>query len=271
MSSIPTGDVAAPTPEHEMDIATHIGVIDKEAHQFVAAADRAGLDATVPSCPGWDVRTLVRHLSEIHLWAAAHVARRATSMWPEDLDDLTRWWPQLAVFWPDDDALPDHYLATNENLVRELRDAPPDVAAMSFLPAASPLAMWARRQAHELTIHRVDAEQAAGEQSTVDDAVATDGIDELLMAFAPRPRSLPLDADRTMAVHTTDTDHDWRVVMGPDGIVTTRQGGPADATLSGTAAELYLALWNRERGDITITGDEDVLTAWSSNHRVRWD
>jgi uncharacterized protein (TIGR03083 family) len=142
---------------------------------------------------------------------------------------------------------------------------------MTFLPAASPLAMWARRQAHELTIHRVDVEQAAGEASAVDAAVATDGIDELLMAFAPRPRSLPLDTERTMAVHTTDTAHDWHVTMGPDGIVTTRQDGPADATLSGTATELYLALWNRGRGGITITGDEDVLTTWSSNHRVRWD
>ncbi len=254
-----------------MDIATHIAVIDQEARQFVAAAQRGGLEAAVPSCPGWDVRTLVRHLSEIHLWAAAHVARRATSMWVDELDDLARSWPDLAVFWPEDDALHDFYLATNQNLVRELRDAPPDVAAMTFLPASSPLAMWARRQAHELTIHRVDAEQAAGEASAIDAALASDGIDELVMAFAPRASSLPLDIARTMAVHTTDTGHDWRVVMGPDGISTTRRSGPADVTLRGPAAELYLTLWNRGRGDIAVAGDEDVLDTWRTSHRVRWD
>jgi len=42
-----------------------------------------------------------------------------------------------------------------------LSAAPPDLRCWTFLPAPSPLAMWARRQAHETTVHRVDAELAA--------------------------------------------------------------------------------------------------------------
>ena len=43
-----------------------------------------------------------------------------------------------------------------------LRTADPAVRCWTFLPAPSPLAFWARRQAHETAIHRADAQLAAG-------------------------------------------------------------------------------------------------------------
>ena len=49
-----------------MEIAEHIAVIEREGQLFANAAEQAGLDAEVPSCPGWDVRDLVRHLGMIH-------------------------------------------------------------------------------------------------------------------------------------------------------------------------------------------------------------
>jgi len=253
-----------------MEIATHVAHIEQEARSFVTAAARGGLDAAVPSCPGWDVRELVRHLSEIHLWAAAQVAGRATQLWPDGLDELATWWPELAVFWPDDDDLLDFYLATSDNLVRQLKDPPPDVDARTFLPAPTPLAMWARRQCHELTIHRVDAEQAAGVGSVIDPAVASDGIDELLMAFAPRATETPLAAARCMVVDATDTGDRWSVTMGPEGIDTTRSDGRGDVRVSGSAVDLYRSLWNRGDADVGVDGDPDVLAAWHANHHVRW-
>ena len=60
-----------------MGITTHITAIGREGARLAEAAALAGLDAPVPWCPGWDVRELLRHLSEIHLWAASHVAKRA--------------------------------------------------------------------------------------------------------------------------------------------------------------------------------------------------
>ncbi|MPZ71361.1 MAG: hypothetical protein GEU71_17835, partial [Actinobacteria bacterium] len=100
-----------------MDVAQHIKVIGQEGKLLVEAAELAGLDVDIETCPGWTMRDLVRHLSEIHLWAAAHVALRATKMWVDDLAELTASWPDLGVFWPADDELPDHYLRTNANLV----------------------------------------------------------------------------------------------------------------------------------------------------------
>ena len=57
------------------------------------------------------------------------------------------------------------------------------VAAPTFLPAPSPLAMWARRQAHETSIHRCYAESATGATTGFDPTFAADGIDELLYGF----------------------------------------------------------------------------------------
>lgn len=254
-----------------MEIEQHIAVIGTEAELFAAAARRSDLDALIESCPGWTMRDLVRHLSEIHLWAAAHVARRTSKMWVDDLAELSESWPDLALFWPDDDDLVDHYLATNANLVRELRSAPADLDAMTFLVAPSPLAMWARRQAHEISIHRLDAQSASGSMTGFESRLAADGIDELLMAFAPRRNTLPIEDTKTMAVHASDVGDHWLVTMGPDGIDTERRDGPADLRLTGRAADVYPAMWNRGIAPtIEIVGDQSVLRTWSGSHRVRW-
>ena len=255
-----------------MDITTHIEAVRNEGRRFAEAGASVSLDTPVEYCPGWNMRDLLRHLSEIHLWASAHVALRATEMWVDDLSELTGYWPDLAVFWPEDADLVDHYLATNENLLKALENAPADLEAMTFLPAPSPLAMWARRQAHEVAVHRYDAEHAAGMITGFDPDFAADGIDELLCSFAPRRTILPVSWTKRMAVRTTDTSSAWVVTLGPDGIDTTREDGDADCVLTGTAEDLYLMTWNRgDRETVSVTGDHSVLDTWHANQRVRWE
>lgn len=254
-----------------VEIAEHIRVLEREAKLFAEAAEQGGFEVPIDSCPGWTMRDLVRHLSEIHLWAAGHVARTAVTLEVDDVSNLVAAWPDLAVFWPADDDLIGYYLETNANLVRHLESAPPDLDTWTFLPAPSPLAMWARRQAHETAVHRFDAESAARISSHFDPAFASDGVDELLMAFAPRAESFPVEAPRTMAVHAVDTADRWHITMAPDGITAGRSGDAADVSLAGTAADLYLALWNRGDGSaIEVTGDQSALEAWHTNHRIRW-
>lgn len=254
-----------------MEIAEHITIVGQEAKLFAEAAERGGLEVDIETCPGWTMRDLVRHLSEIHLWAAARVAKRTTKLWPDDISEHTQSWPDLAVFWPDDSDLVDWYLDTNANLVQALKSASPDDEIPTFLPAPSPLAMWARRQAHETAVHRFDAENAAGTTAGFDPVFASDGIDELLAGFAPRKGEFPVDSDRTMVVHATDTNDHWHVTLAPTRITTSRGNGPADVTLTGDASALYLMLWNRSKHPgITVTGDREVLAKWQSNMRVRW-
>jgi uncharacterized protein (TIGR03083 family) len=254
-----------------MEIAGHIAIVAGEAKLLAAAARQGGLDADVTTCPGWDMRELLRHLIEIHLWAAAHVAQPHDKPWIDDREELVAFWPELAVFWPDDDALVDWYLASNANLVHALESAPLDVEAFTFLPAPSPLAMWARRQAHETAVHRFDGENAAGIPTEFDPTFAADGIDELVAGFAPRKQEFPVDRDKIMHIHAADTGDHWLMTLRPDGITTTRGDGPADVSLSGTAADLYLVLWNRKgNSSIDVTGDHELLEKWHGNTRVRW-
>ena len=257
--------------ERVVEISEHITAVEGNAKLFAAAARQGGLDTEIPTCPGWDMRDLVRHLGEIHLWAAAHVAKPHFKPWVDDLSELTAHWPELGVFWPNDDDLVDWYLKTNANLVDALVSAPEDLDTFTFLVSSSPLAMWARRQAHEIAIHRFDAEHAVGIPTEYPAEFAADGIDELVAAFAIRKEEFPVDKPRTMQVHAENTGDDWMVTFAPDGITTTRDGGSADVTLTGTASDLYLALWNRlHDSSITVVGDDDLLAAWHGNHRVRW-
>lgn len=254
-----------------MDVDVHIEAIRHEGERLALAASRARLDDPIPWCPGWDVRELLRHLSEIHLWAASHVARCAVREGVPELADLEAAWPDLATFWPEDEALIDFYVATNANLVMALESAPSDLATWTFLPAPSPRQMWARRQAHETAIHRYDAESATASVTGFDPAFASDGIDEILTAMAPRATELPLESRVTMAISPSDVGERWLVSLGPDGIETIRADGPADLVLTGLASDLYLAVWNRgDDGAITLTGDPSVLDTWRSRHRSQW-
>lgn len=258
-----------------MDVAQHITAVEREGNLFADAARRAGLDAEVPDCPGWEVRDLVRHLGMIHLWAAGHVAYpHEDPLYETEADehaDFARYWPDLGIFWPADDELIDWYLRTNANLVRSLNEASPDLEAWTFLPAPSPRAMWARRQAHEIAVHRFDAEHAGHAETGFEPAFADDGIDEILAGFAPRMRSFSVEGESTMAVHATDTDTQWHLTMSSEGIRTVSGAEPADMTLSGAASDLYLALWNR--GDdtaISIDGDRSVMDTWRTQLRIQW-
>ena len=253
-----------------MEISEHITAVGREADLLARAAEQGGLDADVPSCPGWDMRELLRHLGMIHLWAAGHVAERREASFNE-LADLEEAWPDLAVFWPEDEQLVGWYLETNANLVSVLESAASDVDAWTFLPAPSPLAMWARRQAHETAIHRFDAENAAGIATVFAPGFASDGIDEMVAAFAPRKDEFPVTDTKAMLVHAVDVDDRWHITLAPDGITTERGDGPADVTLAGDASDLYLAMWNRNGDEqVTISGDRDVVDLWHDNVRIRW-
>lgn len=261
-----------------MTISAHIEAVAAEGQKFAAAARRGDIDAPVSACPGWQLRDLVRHLGEIHLWAAGNVALRPGSgLDIEDRSELAEQWPDLAVFWPEDGHLVDWYLQTNANLVETLRAAPADVPAPTFLPAPSPLAMWARRQAHETAIHRLDAEQAAGTSTAFDPAFAADGIDELLYGFyesvvRTAERQIPLEAPQTIRVHAHDTGDDWSMTISAGGIHAAPDATSADLVLTATASDLYMTLWNRGEGPtITATGDHRLLELWHEHTGVRWE
>jgi uncharacterized protein (TIGR03083 family) len=129
-----------------MKTAAYVEILDREGALLAEAAEAAGSDAEVPTCPGWRVRDLLRHTGTVHRWATAFVAEGLAAPRPADDPPGLDGAPLLTWF-----------REGHQRLVDTLADAAPDVRCWHFLPAPSPLAFWARRQAHETTVHRLDA------------------------------------------------------------------------------------------------------------------
>jgi uncharacterized protein (TIGR03083 family) len=236
-----------------METAEFLQALETEGRMLAEAAEEAGTDAKVPTCPEWRVRDLLRHTGAVHRWAASYVTERYTERRP--LDDAPDLDGAELVAW---------YRDSHRRLVGTLAAAAPDVECWSFLPAPSPLAFWTRRQAHETAVHRVDAESARGTGITaVTPDFATDGIDELLRGFHARSRSrVRTPEPRVLRVRTDDTGAVWTVRLSSEPPVTTPgASGDAECELSGPAEQLYLALWNRAPLP-SVTGDQALAELW---------
>ncbi|MFF8831434.1 maleylpyruvate isomerase family mycothiol-dependent enzyme [Streptomyces sp. NPDC015131] len=254
-----------------MEIAEHIKSLAAEGQLLADAAERAGTGAPVPTCPGWHVRDLVRHTGMVHRWATAFVAEGYTSYRPAagepDLDgaELLGWFRE-----------------GHGRLVAALTEAPDALECWAFLPAPSPRAFWARRQAHETAVHRVDAQAALGDDVVpeVPAAFAADGIDELLCGMHARDRSRVRTTEpAVLRVRPTDTGDVWTVRLSdraPRADRTTEADGDlageaADCELSGPAAALYLTLWNRLPLDaVTVSGDPRPARLWRETSGITW-
>src|SRR5262249_17763118 len=136
------------------DVPGYVGALRREGELLADAAQRAGLAAAVPSCPGWAVRDLLRHTGYVHRWATGFVAEGLTR--PGGASE-----EEILGQGPADAELPGWFREGHAALVGALGAAGPGLNCWAFLPAPSPLAFWARRQAHETAIHQVDADQAA--------------------------------------------------------------------------------------------------------------
>ncbi len=261
-----------------MEIAEHIDALYRHGTLLADAAEQAGLDAAVPPCQPWRVKDLLRHTGYIHRWAARHLTERPTQI----LDGPTE--AEILAGGATDGELLSWFLAGHAALVQTLEDADPDLDCAAFMPAPSPLAFWARRQAHETAIHRADAERAVGTVPEYPADFAADGIDELIMGFGKRRKYQPnagIDGG-VLHVAAADTGDEW-LIDARDGRMQPRRkaaedpaepSAPATAcTVRGHASAVYLYLWNRvdaAQAGITITGNADLLACWQSSVRVRW-
>lgn len=273
--------------EHR-SVEEHLAGLRAAVDAFAADVGAAGLEARVPTAPAWTVRKLIAHLGMVHRWAGANLRGEPSHppTWNAEgqaTDDPVGW-----------------LLEGAEALRATLAEAPDDVTARVFLKdAPAPRVFWARRQCHETTIHAVDARAArlgglpSPADTTIADAVALDGIDEVLTGFITRGSTRFSGVD-PVRLHVTPTGHDreWSVLIRDGAATTTRTGpgaanaartGPGDAAgdedaagdneteavLSGSPVRLYLALWNRTGAD-AVEDPTGFLEVWRDRVRVRW-
>ena len=244
----------------------YLDLVSASATRMITCVESAGFDAEVVTCPSWDGRALIAHQTMVHRWAAANIRGEDASAVPnqteirESVEDLGSYFREGL-----------------DGLVAALRDAPDDLQAMVFLnDAPPPKQFWARRQAHETTIHMVDAVSATlgrapkAAEAGIEVDVALDGIDELLCGFFTRGKAKIFDGvEYDIDVVPVDADRRWSVHVAERMTAVAVSAGDAHVRISGPADAIYLALWNR--GDeVEVAGDDGLLDRWRAAQRVRW-
>lgn len=245
-----------------MEKKDYLEAIAANSERFAAAVRSAGYDARVPTCPEWTVTNLVEHQSGVHRWVTMLFETRAQSM--PNREDVPR--PPEGTDWLE------WFEAGVPGLLAVLETAGPDNPIWNWLeggPADS--GFWPRRMAHEIVIHRADAESAAGWDSVVEPPeLAADGIDEFLDFVEPRRRYAKdgLGLEGTFHFHATDTPGEWLVEITPEAATVRREHAKAPVAVRGPAGALELFLYNRGPADgLEILGDAGLMDAWRDKIR----
>jgi uncharacterized protein (TIGR03083 family) len=219
----------------------------------------------VPTCPGWTLQQLFRHVGRGDRWAAQIVRDRLDNFLdprsveggkpPPD--------PVDAISWLHGGA---------RRLVDAVELSGVETPVWTFL-GPRPANWWIRRRLHETSVHRADAAIAVGSEFTLEPDVAADGITEWLERVAIQSGSagapLPLDDGNTMHLHATDSGlgeaGEWTIGIADGGITWSHEHGKGSVALRGGAAELLLAMVRRvevaETG-IEMFGDDSVWQNW---------
>ena len=213
------------------------------------------LGEPVPTCPGWTVAELTRHVGTVYLHKTAAM---------RDGVEPEKGWPPPELADEEPVALLDRAYAglRDEFAARRPRDP-----AGSWYPPDQTVGFWSRRMAHETVIHRIDAELGAGQPvAPVPDDLAVDGIDELLKVFVAYSVAdwgdyftdiLDESPGRTYTVRTDGAA--WRIRTGPGRFTVEDGAGDAtDVTVSGPPMDVLRWAWNRagagEPSAVTIDG-----------------
>jgi uncharacterized protein (TIGR03083 family) len=223
-------------------------LIDADTERLIEMGER-GLEAPVPSCPGWDVAEVAWHTAVVF----EHKVRvMADNAWPDP-------WPPADF---DDRAELAFLRAAKDDLFAEFSRHDIDEQTTTF-GADSTIGFWARRMALEAVVHRYDAELAHADPTPIAEDLALDGVDEVLQVMLAGPwwservdTQHPVDgvvavraADRVWACDVRQRS--VTVSAGPD--------GPAVATVQGEPGPVFLWLWGRAPDTVVeLTGDTSV-------------
>jgi hypothetical protein len=230
--------------------------VEGEALRFVEASRRIDPAARSRSYPGFDATGLTTHAAEI-LAAGAHVIR-------------TRTVPEGKPAGPPPGTAPADWLdAARDEFVGLARDADPAAEVPTYpFGDVRPLAWVYRSAVTELALHRWDLESAGlGAPAPIATDLAVDLVDAVFEWWAPTllaGRRAGLYLGGTVALHATDADVRWLVTVA-DGHLVGRRADPAetaDATLSGPADRVVVALWKRLQPDadgLTVEGDRALV------------
>ena len=245
-----------------MDFAAAFLEENRAFGEVVADADPS---TPVPTCPGWTLEKLFRHVGRGDRWAAQIIGDRLDHYLdprsveggkpPADRNDVVSWLHGGA-----------------RRLIDAVELTGPETPVWTFL-GPRPANWWVRRRLHETAVHRADAELALGHDFALAPELAADAISEWLERVATQAgqdrRPLPLDRDNTLHLHATDpgldADGEWTVTAAQAQIAWSHAHDKGTVALRGSAVDLLLAIVRRKPtadAAITVFGDEMVWQNW---------
>ena len=246
----------------------HSAVLPVETARLADAVRDADLTRRVPTCPGWTLAQLVGHVGQVHRWAAALVAERASG--PREAGE------------PDDLAVPEGAQQRSAwlregaaRLVDAVREAGVETTVWSWADEQT-AGFWLRRMVHDTAVHRADAELAVGRPFQISAELAADGISEWLELLSSAKLAAGSPAigklrghGQTLHFHATDDGlgetGEWMVRRTPSGVVWEHGHRKGDVALRGPAAELLLVITHRlpvTDPRIQVLGDEQLIATW---------
>lgn len=226
--------------------------------ELIRSADPA---TPVPTCPGWTLKHLFRHVGRGNRWAAQIIAdHRASELDPRMVrdgkppDD-----PDAAIDWLNDGA----------QLIIDAVEVVGSVRVWTFI-GPRPAGWWIRRRLHEATVHRADAAHAVGNGFELAPELAADAISEWIELMANMSTEPPpLERGQTMHLHATDDGlgptGEWTIVHDEDGVWWSHNHGKGAVALRGPATDLMLAITRRKTATdlgLDMFGDSAVWDQW---------
>jgi uncharacterized protein (TIGR03083 family) len=262
------------------DLKAHYLDIFRRNRAAILDAAALGFDPAINGCPGWDVAGLTAHMGRVYTFWLKWVRERPRGFSREAMSEIvadrdarlpgyTAWdkagFPKASR----PDGIVPFARQAGDELDAALVDLEPGETVWTFVPPNQTGAFVFRRLAMETTIHRWDAEEAQGIARPIDDVLARDGIDEMLMMFRDDPayednkdrrhgQTILLREDPGPGIR-------WLVSFDPSGITSSPIEGPADATVAGTASDLWLFIMGRRRPEqMHVEGDADLAASWGN-------
>jgi uncharacterized protein (TIGR03083 family) len=243
----------------------------------ILEAAALGFDRPIKGCPGWDVAAVTAHMGRVYTFWLKWVRERPRGFSREAFNEIaadrdarlpgyTAW--DKAGF--PKESRPDGIVPFARQAGDELDSAlvalAPEETVWTFVPPRQTGAFVFRRLAMETTVHRWDAEDAHGIARPIDEALARDGIDEMLMMFREDP-GYENNKDRRhgqkILLREDPGPGSWLVSFDNSGMTTSPDEGPADVTVAGKASDLWLFIMGRcSPEEMHIEGDKDLAASW---------
>jgi uncharacterized protein (TIGR03083 family) len=219
----------------------------------------------VPTCPGWNLSQLFRHVGRGDRWAAQIVADRLDHFLdpraveggkpPPDPDEAIAWLHGGA-----------------RRLIEAVEEAGLDRPVWTFL-GSRPAYWWVRRRLHEATVHRADAALALDVDYSLAPELAADGISEWLERVVSQAghddAAAPLEDGSRVHLHATDPGlgaaGEWTIRADGGRITWSHDHDKGAVALRGSAVQLLLAILRRvpvADTDIAVFGDPAVWQNW---------